>query len=235
MHLNGALFERRHVTAPICRPRVPHRLYATRRAAGAVTVSAILSGICGFAAASQLSAPHDDGPILAELESLAPSLPLAFETPHRAGYTVSEALAPHSARPVGASFIAVAKRSVPTTELGPASDDTQLELALSAAKDTPTLLERIAAPVDFDPAVASVAIATAARRAIGCVQNEDINAPVATRVTFAPTGRVTQASVAAGSLVGTQAGGCVAVALRGANIGQFRGPAVTVTATVHLR
>jgi hypothetical protein len=91
------------------------------------------------------------------------------------------------------------------------------------------------AAAGIDTAAAATAIAIAAARASGCIDPEDPRTTMPVRVTFAPSGRVTSATVAGGPFAGTDAGGCIAMALRNAKVGPFEGPAVTVRRSVRIR
>jgi hypothetical protein len=85
---------------------------------------------------------------------------------------------------------------------------------------------------DFDASAAASAVAAAAATASGCGDGEHPGRRVTVLVTFAPSGRVTQALVAAGSLTGTLAGSCVANAMRAARVPPFAGDPVTVQKTL---
>jgi hypothetical protein len=187
----------------------------------------------GFAAASQVPVPPAPVSASTDSEALAPSTPAAFETPRWVAFTPSETVAAASVSSARPAPSAAPPPVVAPPEAPPSPDD-ELDLALRAATKAPNLLERIAEPREFDPAAASVAIAAAARGAGRCLEEDSVGASVAARVTFAPSGQVTQAAVTGGAFAGTPAGGCIASALRAANIRAFAGPAVAVTVTVPL-
>ena len=90
-------------------------------------------------------------------------------------------------------------------------------------------------PGPFDKAVARAAVNGAAGAAAGCGDGSvKGRAPMA--ITFAPSGRVTQAVIAGYSpLAGTSVGSCVARAMRSARVPPFTGPPVTVRKTVTVR
>jgi hypothetical protein len=54
-------------------------------------------------------------------------------------------------------------------------------------------------------------------------------------VRYAPSGRVTTATVESGPFVGTPAGGCIAATFRSSRVPPFAGDTVTVKRTVTLR
>jgi hypothetical protein len=68
-----------------------------------------------------------------------------------------------------------------------------------------------------------------------CLSSEMDVAAARVAVTFASSGRVTQAVIDGGPLAGTEQGGCVARVLRTARMDPFSGPPVTVRRTVTLR
>lgn len=85
----------------------------------------------------------------------------------------------------------------------------------------------------FDSTNALAALQSVSGSAGSCVS--DHGALVArVSVTFAPSGRVTLATVD-GSLAGTPEGSCIARALRSARMAGFEGPHVTVRRTIRLR
>jgi hypothetical protein len=83
------------------------------------------------------------------------------------------------------------------------------------------------------PAVA-VAISVAGRRAASCTADNDARSTMPVSVTFAPSGRVTTATVDGGPFAGTAVGSCIARALRGATVGPFDGAPVTVHSSVRI-
>jgi hypothetical protein len=86
----------------------------------------------------------------------------------------------------------------------------------------------------FDTQAASAALSTAFQRATVCRGPSDPSGTVTALLTFAPSGRVTTATVS-GTFAGTPIGGCIASALRSARVPPFAGEHVTVKRTVELR
>jgi len=86
----------------------------------------------------------------------------------------------------------------------------------------------------FSAGDALTAIHAAAGSATSCVPP---SGPSIARVsvTFASNGRVTQAMIVSGPLMGTSEGGCIARTLRTARTEPYAGPPVTVHRTIHLR
>jgi hypothetical protein len=86
----------------------------------------------------------------------------------------------------------------------------------------------------FDTQAASAAIAAAFQRAASCRVPGDEAGAVTATLTYAPSGRVTSATVS-GVFAGTVIGGCVASVLRSAQVPPFSGEHLTVKRTVELR
>jgi len=91
------------------------------------------------------------------------------------------------------------------------------------------------ASVDISRPAAAVAISVAGRRAAACTTPDDARSTMPVSVTFAPSGRVTTATVDGGPFAGTAVGGCIARALRGASVAPFEGSPVTVHSSVRIR
>jgi hypothetical protein len=83
----------------------------------------------------------------------------------------------------------------------------------------------------FDVAAAHDAIAATLAHAAAC----GATGPAGVSITFAPSGKATEAVIETGSLRGTEPGSCVARTLRGAQIAPFGGPSATVHESVTLK
>jgi hypothetical protein len=83
----------------------------------------------------------------------------------------------------------------------------------------------------FEASAASAAMGAAASAAQSCRVPGAGRFPARVSVTFAPSGRVTTATVDGPQLSGTAAGGCVATKFRSIRVNPFSGPAVTVHKT----
>ena len=81
----------------------------------------------------------------------------------------------------------------------------------------------------FSKAAAISALSAAASGAGGCKKPGGPTGPGKATVTFAPSGRVTTATVAGGSYAGTPVGGCVASIFRRAHVPAFSGSSITVS------
>jgi hypothetical protein len=86
----------------------------------------------------------------------------------------------------------------------------------------------------FDRSAASAALEVSAAVAMSCRRPETPPGAARVSVTFAPSGRVTTATVA-GAFAGTPEGGCIARTFRAARVEPFEGGLVTVHKTVAVR
>ncbi|HQB43773.1 MAG TPA: hypothetical protein PLV85_09215, partial [Polyangiaceae bacterium] len=84
----------------------------------------------------------------------------------------------------------------------------------------------------FDRAAASASIAALKSAAQSCKQPEGPKGNASVSITFAPSGRVTVATVSGPPFAGTPVGGCIAATFRGASVPPFSGPNVTVRTMV---
>jgi hypothetical protein len=75
----------------------------------------------------------------------------------------------------------------------------------------------------------------AVARASTCKKEGDPSGTTTAQITFAPSGRVTQAAISGPPFAGTATGSCIAAALRGAKIPAFSGDRVTVSKTVTIQ
>jgi hypothetical protein len=111
----------------------------------------------------------------------------------------------------------------------PASPDTPNPTSTPAPPDVASAPEG----TPFDTAAASAAITAAFGRAAACRGPNDPTGSVTATLTYAPSGRVTTATVS-GVFAGTPVGGCIASALRGARVPAFSGERLTVRRTAEL-
>ncbi len=82
---------------------------------------------------------------------------------------------------------------------------------------------------EFNRGAASAALGAAAGAAKGCKKADGPTGSGKVRVTFAPSGNVTSATVQGAPFAGTSVGGCIASAFRGAHVPPFSGDPVSVT------
>jgi hypothetical protein len=122
----------------------------------------------------------------------------------------------------------------PGVEAPPAANATLVKDA-NAAKPRPRPKAKTRATEPFDASAASASLAAAQARASSCRKADDPSGVAQVSITFAPSGRVTQATVAGPPFAGTPTGGCVASTLRSARVPAFVGEPVTVRKTVTIQ
>lgn len=86
----------------------------------------------------------------------------------------------------------------------------------------------------FDVGAAKSALAAAAGQVSSCKSGDGPTGAGKVQVTFAPSGRVTNARVISGPFGGTTVGGCVARTFRGAKVPAFDGDPVTVAKSFNI-
>jgi hypothetical protein len=126
---------------------------------------------------------------------------------------------------------AVEERTEPAPATPPA-EKRPVEPAASAAETERPEPARPAATTPFDKAAAVSALNNLAAQASACRQGADPSGMATVVLTFAPSGRVTSATVNGPPFAGTPTGGCVARTLRRAQVPAFLGDHVTVSKTV---
>jgi len=84
----------------------------------------------------------------------------------------------------------------------------------------------------FSKAAAGTALGAAVNQASACRKPGDPSGTASVTVTFAPSGRVTSATISGPPFAGTPTGGCIAATLRRARVPAFEGEKVTVTKSV---
>lgn len=169
-------------------------------------------------------------------EPTATALENAAQTPPTVAPTATEAPT-QSATPTASASGAVAPSATAATDQRRADerrrDEKKEEKAKPAEKPAASAESAPAAPAAggdspaFDRAAASSALATAAGSASSCKQPDGPTGSGKVTVTFAPTGRATNA-VVTGDLAGTPVGGCVARIFRNARVPPFSGEPITV-------
>ncbi|HMA93067.1 MAG TPA: hypothetical protein VKP30_10295, partial [Polyangiaceae bacterium] len=87
----------------------------------------------------------------------------------------------------------------------------------------------------FDASEAASALDGAATEASSCRQASDPSGVAVVTITFAPSGRVTTATIAGPPFVGTATGSCIAATMRRAKVPPFTGKLVTVRKTVTIQ
>jgi hypothetical protein len=84
----------------------------------------------------------------------------------------------------------------------------------------------------FDRAAAAASLSQAASQASSCKKPGDPSGTAAVTITFAPSGRITSATLSGPPFAGTATGSCIASTLRRASVPPFEGERVTVSKTV---
>jgi len=91
------------------------------------------------------------------------------------------------------------------------------------------------ADLPFDKEAASSLLGGAIAKAAACRGDGEPRGSARVAITFAPSGRITQATVAGPPYAGTATGGCIARTVRDVKIRPFAGAPITVSKTVTIR
>jgi hypothetical protein len=126
--------------------------------------------------------------------------------------------------------------------LSPPEEPTKAETATDPSAVPPVapsgVLPTRPPPVEkppFDQRAAARALGQAAQAALSCRKEGDPSGSATVIVRYAPSGRVTSATVESGPFAGTVTGGCIATTFRKALVPAFSGDYMTVRKTVALR
>ncbi|HET9953322.1 MAG TPA: hypothetical protein VFQ61_02400 [Polyangiaceae bacterium] len=84
----------------------------------------------------------------------------------------------------------------------------------------------------FDAAAANAALTGTAAKAGACRQADDPSGVAVVTITFAPSGRVTSATISGPPFAGTKTGSCIASTLRSTRVPAYEGEFITVRKTV---
>jgi hypothetical protein len=93
----------------------------------------------------------------------------------------------------------------------------------------------VAAGGEFDRDAAAAALSAAASQASSCRKEGDPSGVAVVRVTFSNAGRATRATLEGPPFAGTATGGCIAAAMRSAQVPPYGGDRVTVSKRVVIR
>jgi hypothetical protein len=118
----------------------------------------------------------------------------------------------------------------PEAEAKPADKPTESAEATAAAAEPPA-----AQHGPFQAAAAKAALAEAAAQAAACRKGDDPAGNAAVIITFAPSGRVTSATLSGPPFAGTATGGCIASTMRRAKVPPFDGDMITVSKTIYVQ
>jgi hypothetical protein len=153
----------------------------------------------------------------------APAAPLGATTPaaSKVGEEVKGASAP------GEADKAAPGAAAPSTSSEKIVLEDEPEATAKEGEATPP-----PPPGPFDKEAARIALEVAGARAQGCRKATDPSGTARIVVTFAPSGRVTSATVSGEPYAGSETGGCLASAFRGAIVPAYAGSPVTVSKTI---
>jgi hypothetical protein len=174
-------------------------------------------------------APANDAPAaVAATVATVPS-PAANDPAPKTNKTTPSATTPSSAAVAnGNGSNAKSAEATKPTAAAPA-----VEKPLEAEKPAPAPKPEPAEPgAEFDRAAAVAALKAAAAQAAACRKDGDPTGTAALTITFAPSGRVTSANIQGPPFAGTPTGGCIANAMRHAQVPAFSGDRVTVNKTI---
>lgn len=222
-------------TAPNAEPRV-HRV-AYRIASGALFVGFGVLGGWMLRGQSDAAEPLTGAPPVgaAALAAPAPDVKPVNATAKRKAAPADAP--PPPAMLAHAPDVTPTRVEVPAVTIvaRPRPADGADEAAIDAPLAPPAEAPEAANLPEFDAEAARQSIAAAEARLSVCRGPSDASGPATVVVRYAPSGRVTTATVESGPFVGTPAGSCIAATFRSSRVPPFAGEAVTVKRTVTLR
>jgi predicted Zn finger-like uncharacterized protein len=172
----------------------------------------------------ETSTPTDTKPTASEPVATAPTTATADTTS-----SATTTSAPEDPKTATTSKVATNEPNAKTTatadvkKTADAPKEEPKEEPKGAGGDTP-----------FDRGAASAALNGAAGSAKGCKKPDGPTGSAKVQVTFAPSGKATQATVGA-PFAGTGVGSCIAGAFKGLKVPPFTGAPVTVSKTVNIK
>lgn len=149
----------------------------------------------------------------------------AHEEPTAAEAPEVEAEASGAVDTSGATSKPDASEADATKSIEPSSGTSSEPAAPGAPPDA-------AVPGPFNSSAAQLALQTATAHAASCRREGDPSGTALVVITFAPSGRVTSATISGPPFVGTETGSCIASRFRGATVPAFTGDYVTVSKNV---
>jgi hypothetical protein len=242
--------ERKNVVAPATESTPPSA--ARRKASGvAAPLLLALAAAIGFLIWKRSAAHAPPEPIAQEPPSeqpaaSPPAAPAAaaptFATEPTAAPSTTPAPADVALEPLAMTARAVTAAPAPAgpapvaNQPASASEAKAKPAAPSVAPEQPEPVAEPTPPAEpagpFDKAAATAALTASAGQASACRREGDPSGVASVVVTFAPSGRVTSASISGPPFAGTPTGGCIASTLRNTRIPAFDGERVTVSKTV---
>jgi predicted Zn finger-like uncharacterized protein len=234
---------RRNVVAPTT-SSVPPPASATRRSAVALPVLVALAAAAGFIIWQRSNAePEGAGrPEPATQVQATPALEPSPPTPAAVALVPSPApteeeltfqttRAKPTERGAAEPKARAASSSAPPAEsASPAKPDAVAPTVSAPPASAPVEPAEPAGPFDREAAASS--LTSAATAASTCRKEGDPSGTASVVITFAPSGRVTTATIGGPPFAGTPTGGCIAAALRKARVPAFEGERVTVSKTI---
>ncbi|HEY6078670.1 MAG TPA: MJ0042-type zinc finger domain-containing protein, partial [Polyangiaceae bacterium] len=176
-------------------------------------------------AAAQVLAPTPPTPAPAASEApLAKADPVADDVTFETTPTKAPAAGQADRSPPPAAAAAAITRE---PKLEPSPKPEPAVATEPVAEPTPATPAEPAGP--FDRAAAAAALSASASQASACRKDGDPSGVASVVVTFAPSGRVTSATIGGPPFAGTPTGGCIAATLRKSRIPAFDGERVTVS------
>jgi predicted Zn finger-like uncharacterized protein len=180
---------------------------------------------------------NDRGVTTAEVPSAAPSA-VAVDTGAVANPTPVDPAQPPTtpATPSGAATVPSAKPNATGVPSGKPNDKPPPDKTAPDKTTAPTATQAPTAAPDpggggkeFDRAAAMSALSKAAGAAKSCKKDDGPTGGGKVKVTFAPSGNVTSATVEGPPFAGTAVGGCIASAFRSAHVPPFDGAPISVS------
>jgi hypothetical protein len=150
----------------------------------------------------------------------------ATANPARREQPAGVAASPSSSAATRAENAKPASADTPPAE---PSEPPKTQAEPTQAIEKPTAEEPAA---EFDRAAALSSLKAAAVEASACRKEGDPSGTASVTITFAPSGRVTSATLSGPPFAGTATGGCIASAMRRAKVPPFAGDRVTVGKTI---
>jgi predicted Zn finger-like uncharacterized protein len=176
----------------------------------------------------------DDPAVAANQDTAAVAEPVTKPAPEAARAEPAPTPTPEAKGPEPAKEEVKAAEAAPPAETAPKPEPAAAapKLAAGTPSKTPDKAAdkpAAAAAGPFDTGAAKAALGGAAGGVGRCKKPGGPTGSGKVQVTFAPSGRVTSATVAGAPFAGTPVGGCVASVFRGARVPPFSGSAVTVS------
>jgi hypothetical protein len=165
------------------------------------------------------------------------------ESPQKQTPTLAALPAPQQAEPAELTVPAVSSKPAEPKQVAAAVHESahgesvlvKTKLAKATTATTADTDSDEAEEEPFDAREAASAVDGAAERASACRREGDPSGVAVVTITFAPSGRVTTATLAGPPFIGTATGSCIATTMRSARVSAFSGKHVTVrkTVTIH--